>query len=133
MLPFSRFPSLPVEVVSSLPPQDFSVPVPFSAFYFANCVKSAPENVLIRYDVAFLLRWAHNVAAALTLDIKAHASVWRCSLEGINFLERFASPDNFFFVEAVNRFVVPVSCRSVTGKLRRVHEFLLTNLTSLRD
>ena len=118
MLPFSRFPSLPVEVASALPPQGLSVRVPSVAFYFASCVQSAPESVRIRYDVAFLLEWAHSVAAALTLEFEAHARVWRCPLECIEFLERFVSLDDFF-VEAVNQFVVSVSFRSLTGTLRR--------------
>ena len=55
MLPFSRFPSLPVEVVNALPPQGLYVLIPSVAFYFADCVQFAPESVRIRYDVAFLL------------------------------------------------------------------------------
>ena len=111
MLPFSRFPSLPVEVASALAPQGLSVRIPLVAFYFANCVQSAPGSVRIRYDVAFLLELAHSVAAALTLEVEAQARVRRCSLECIEFLERFVSLDDFF-VEAVNRFVVSVSFRS---------------------
>ena len=42
MLPFSRFPLLPVEVASALPPHVLSVRIPLVAFYFANCVHSAP-------------------------------------------------------------------------------------------
>ena len=80
MLPFSRFPLPPVEFVNALPPQSLSVRIPSVAFYFADCVRSAPESVRIRYDVAFLLEWAHNVAAALTLEVEARARVWRCSL-----------------------------------------------------
>ena len=38
-----------------------------------------------------------------------------------------------FFVEAVNRFVVSVSFRSLTGTLRRVHEFSSAELTSRQD
>ena len=132
MLSFSRFPSLPVEVASALPPLGLSVRIPPVAFYFANCVQSAPESVRIRYDVAFLLEWAHSVAATLTLEVEAPALVWRCSLECIEFLERFVSLDDFC-VEAVNGFVVPVSFRSLTGTLRRVHEFSSADLISLQD
>ena len=132
MLPFSRFPSLPVEVASALQPQGLSFRIPLVAFYFSNCVQSAPESVRIRYDVAFLLEWAHSVAAALTLQVEAHSRVCRCSLECIEFLERFVSLDEFF-VEAVKRFVVPVSFRSLTGTLRRVHEFSSAELTSRHD
>ena len=52
MLPFSRFPPLPVEFVCALPPQGLPVHLPRVAFYFANCVQSAPESVRIRYEVA---------------------------------------------------------------------------------
>ena len=51
---FSRFPPLPVEVVGAVPPQGLSIHLPRVAFYFANCVQSAPESVRIRYEVAFL-------------------------------------------------------------------------------
>ena len=132
MLPFSLFPSLPVEVASALPPQGLSVRIHLVAFYFAKRVQSAPDSVRIRYDVAFLLEWAHSVAAALTLDGEAHALVWRCSLECIELLERFVSLDDFF-VEAGNCFVVSVSFRSLTGTLRRVHEFSSAELTSRQD
>ena len=132
MLPFSRFPLLPVEVVGALPPQGLSVRLPRVAFYFADCVRSALESVRIRYEVAFLLEWAHSVAAALTLEIETNARVWKCSVECIDFLERFASP-NDFFVEAVNRFVVSVSFRSLVGKLRRVREFTAAELTTRQD
>ena len=132
MLPFSRFPPLPVEVVGALPPQGLSVHLPPVAFYFANCVQSAPESVRIRYEVAFLLEWAHSVAAALTLEIETNARVWKCSAECIDFLESFSSLDDFF-VEAVNRFVVSVSFRSLVGKLRRVHEFTAAELTTRQD
>ena len=57
MLPFSRFPPLPVKVLGALPPQGLSIHLPRVAFYFANCVQSAPESVFIRYEVAFLLEW----------------------------------------------------------------------------
>ena len=132
MLPFSRFRSISVELASALPPQGFSVRVPLVSFYFSKCVQSAPESVHIRTDVAIILEWAHKVAAALALEIEPHAQLWRFLIECIDFLERFASFDNFF-VEAVNRFVVPVSFRSLTGMLRRVHEFSSTELTSRQD
>ena len=118
--------------MSALPLQGLSVRIPFVAFYFADCVQSAPESVRIRYDVAFLLEWGHNFAAALTLETEAHARMWRCSSGCIEFLERFVSLDDFF-VEAVNRFVVPVSFRSLAGQVRWVHEFLLVELTSRQD
>ena len=95
MLPFSRFPPLPIEVVGALPPQGLSVHLPRVTFYFANCVQSDPELVRIRYGVAFLLEWAHSLAVALTLEIETNARVWKCSAECIEFLERFSSLDEF--------------------------------------
>ena len=132
MLPFSRFPPLPVEFVGALPPQGLSLHLPRVSFYFAKCVQSAPESVRIRYEVAFLLEWAHSVAAALTLKIETNARVWKRSVECIDFLDRFSSLDDFF-VEAVSRFVVSVSCSSLVGKLRRVHEFTAAELTTRQD
>ena len=132
MLPYSRFPPLYVEVESSLAPQDLSVHLPRVPFCFANFVRSAPESVRIRYEVEFLLEWAHSVAAALKLEIETNARVWKCSVECIDFLERFSSL-NDFFVEAVNRFLVSVSFRSFVGKLRRVHGFTAAELTTRQD
>ena len=106
MLPFARFPSLPVEAASALPRQGLSLRILLVAFYSANCVQPAPEFVRIRYDLAFLLEWAHNVAATLTLEVEAHARVWQCSLECIEFLEGLASLDDFF-VDEVNRLWYP--------------------------
>ena len=58
--------------------------------------------------------------------------MWRSSSECIELPERFVSLDDFF-VEAVNLFVVPVSFRSLTGQLRRVHEFSPAALTSRQE
>ena len=95
-------------------------------------MQSASESVRIRYEVAFLLEWAHSVAAALTFEIKTNARVWKCSAKCIDFLERFSSLDDFF-VEVVNRFVVSVLFRSLVGKLRWVHEFTAAELTIGQD
>ena len=89
MLSFSRFPPPPVEVVGALPPQGLSVHLPRVAFYSANCVQSAPESFRIHYEVAFLLEWAHGVAAALKLGIETNARVWKCSVECIDFWNVF--------------------------------------------
>ena len=126
--PFSSFLPLPVEFVSALAPQGRSVYLPRVAFYFANCAQS----VRVRHEVAFLLEWAHSLAAALTLEIETNARVWKCSVECIDFMERFSSLDDFF-VEAVNRFVVSVSFLSLVGKLRRVHEFTAAELMTRQD
>ena len=75
MLPFFRFPSLPVELASALPLQGLFVCIPSVAFYFSNCIQSGPESVRIRFDIAFLLEWGHNVAAALILEVETHARV----------------------------------------------------------
>ena len=95
-------------------------------------MQSAPESVRIRYEVAFILEWAHNVSAALTLEIETNARVWKCSAERIDVLERFSSLDDFF-VEAVNFFVVSVSIRSLVRKLHRVHEFTAAELATRQD
>ena len=132
MLPFSRFPPLPVEVLGALPPQGLSVHLPRLALYSSNCAQCSPESVRIRYEVAFLLEWAYSVAAALTLEIETNAPVWKCSAECIDFLELFSSLDDFF-VENVNRFVMSLAFRSLVGKLRRVQEFTATELTTRQD
>ena len=61
-----------------------------------------------------------------------NARVWKCSGECIDFLDRFASLDDFF-VGAVNRFVLSVSYHSLIGKLRRVHKFTAAELTTRQD
>ena len=95
-------------------------------------MQSAPESVRICYEAAFLLEWAHSVAAALTLEIETNARVSKCSVECIDFLERLPSLDDFF-VEAVYRFVVSVSFRSLVGKLLRFHEFAAAELTTRQE
>ena len=80
MLPFTRFPPPPVEVLGVFPPQGLSVRLPRVAFYFSNCVESTTsESIRIRYEVALLLEWAHSVAAPLTLEIETNARVWKCA------------------------------------------------------
>ena len=95
-------------------------------------MQSAPESVRIRYEVAFFLEFSRCVVASLKPEIETNARVWKCSVECIDFLDRFSALEHFF-VEAVNRFVVSVLLRSLIGKFRRVHAFTVAELTTIQD
>ena len=66
MIPWSRFPLIPVEVLSAMPPQGLSVRLPRVAYYFSLRVRDEYDDVRMRYDAAFMIEWAHSVATALT-------------------------------------------------------------------
>ena len=69
MIPWSRFPLMPVEVLPALPPQGLSVRLPCVASYFSLRVREESDDVRMRYDAAFMIEWAHSVATELTLEI----------------------------------------------------------------
>ena len=132
MIPWSRFPLIPIEVLSAMPPQGLSVRLPRVAYYSSLRVRDESDDVRMRYDAAFMIEWAHSVATALTLEIENNRRVWTCSDECIAFLSRFESLDDFY-VDCVGRFVSCVSFRSLVGKLRRVRMLPLSSLVSRLD
>ena len=69
MIPLSRFPLMPVEVLSAMPPQGVSVRLPRVAYYFSLRVRNESDDVRMRYDAAFMIEWPHSVATALKLEI----------------------------------------------------------------
>ena len=75
MIPWSRFPLMPVEVLSTPPPQGLSVRLPRAAYYFWLRVHGESDDVRMRYDAAFMIEWAHSVATALTSEIENHRRV----------------------------------------------------------
>ena len=60
MIPWSRFPLMPVEVLSAMPPQGLSVRLPRFAYYFSLCVCEESDDVRMGYDAAFMIEWAHS-------------------------------------------------------------------------
>ena len=132
MTPWSRFPLMPVEVLSAMPPQGLSVRLPLVSYYFSLRVRDESDDVRMRYDAALMIEWAHSVATALTLEIENNRCVWTCSDECIAFLSRFESLDDFY-VDCVGRFVSCVSFRSLVGQLRRVRMLPLSSFVSRLD
>ena len=71
MIPWSRFPLMPVEMLSAMPPQGLSVRLPRVANYFSLRVRDESDDVRMRYDAAFMIEWARSVETALTLETRA--------------------------------------------------------------
>ena len=69
MIPWSRFPIMPVEVLSGMSPKGLSGRLPLVAYYFSHRVRDESDGVRMRYDAAFMIKWAHSAATALTLEI----------------------------------------------------------------
>ena len=67
IIPWSRFRSTPVEVLSAMPPQGLSIRLPRVAYYFSLRVRDESDDVRMRYDPAFMIEWAHSVPIALRL------------------------------------------------------------------
>ena len=132
MIPWYRFPLIPVEILSAMPPQGLSVRLPRVAYCFSRLVRDESDEVRICYDAAFMIEWAHSVATALKLEIENNRCVWKCSDECIVFLARFESLGDFY-VDSVARFVSCVSFRSLVGQLRRVRLLPLSSLVSRLD
>ena len=132
MIQRSHFPLMPVKVLSAMPPQALSARLRRVACYFSLRVRNESDDVRMRYDAAFMIKWAHSVATALTLEIENHRRVWTCSDECIAFLSRFKCLDDFL-VYCVGRFVSCVSFRSLVGQLRRVYLPPLISLVSRLD
>ena len=132
MIPWSRFPLMPVEFLSAMPPQGLSVRLLLVAYYFSLRVRDESDDVRIRYDAAFMIEWAHSVATALTFEIEKHRRVWKYSDECIAFLARFESLEDFQ-VDCIGRFVSCVSFRSLVGQLLRVRLLPSSSLVSRLD
>ena len=132
MIPWSRFPLMPVEVLAAMPPLGLSVRLPRVAYYFSLRVRDESDDVRIHYDAAFMIEWAHSVATALSLEIEKNRRIWTCSDEIIAFLSRFESLDDFS-VDCVGRFVSCVSFRSLVRQLHRVRMLPLSSLVSRLD
>ena len=64
MIPWSRFPVMPVEVLSAMPSKGLSVRLPRVAYYFSLRVREESDDVRMRYDAAFMIKWPHSVATA---------------------------------------------------------------------
>ena len=76
MIPWSRFPLMPVEVPAAMPPEGLSFRLPRVAYYFSPRVRDKSDDVRMSYAAAFMIEWAHSVAAALKLEIGNHRRVW---------------------------------------------------------
>ena len=129
MIPWSRFPLMPVEVLPAMPLQGLSIFLPRAAYYFSLRVRDESDDVRMRYDASFMIEWAHSVANAITLELENQRRDWTCSDECIAFLSRFESLDEFY-VDCVGRFVSRVSFRSLVGQLRLVCLLPLSSLFS---
>ena len=91
-----------------LPPLSLSVRLRRVAFYFGQLVLSASEVIRKRYERAYVIEWAYEVAAALGLEWGAFRRVWVCDEECFAFLRKFVGfPD--FLVNLVDHSVIQVS------------------------
>ena len=105
MIPWSRFPLMPVEVLFAMPLQGLSVRLPRVAYHFSLRGRDESDDVRMRCDAAFIIEWAHFVATALMSEIENHCLVWTCSDECIPFLAGFGSLDDSYM-----DCVVPFVC-----------------------
>ena len=55
MIPWSRFPLMPVKVLYAMPPQGLSIRLPHDAYYFSLRVRDESDYVRMRYDAACMI------------------------------------------------------------------------------
>lgn len=66
------------------------------------------------------------------VKIRTHSRIWKCLADCIDFLNLFASLDNFF-LEAGNGFVVSGQFHSLVAMLRRIHKPSVAELVTRRE
>ena len=79
MISWSLFPLIPVEELFAIPLQGLSARPLRVSYYFLRRVRDESEDVLMRYDAAFMIEWEHFVATELTLEIENQRRIWTCS------------------------------------------------------
>ena len=116
VVPFDEFPEVPMCLVGIIPPRGLAVQSPRVAYYFGATVDSRCKSVKKRYLTAYVLEWAHAVAADLTLEHVVYCRVWVCEERCVELLRKFASFDGFV-VDAVGHAVAQVSFRLLVALL----------------
>ena len=75
LIPWSRFPLMPVEVLSAMPPQGLSVRHSRVVHYFSLRVRDESDDVRMHYDAAFRIEWALSGATELKLETENHRRI----------------------------------------------------------
>ena len=101
-------------LVGIIPPRGLAVQSPRVAYYFGATVDSRCKSGKKRHATAYVLEWAHAVAAALTLEHVLYSLVWVCVERCVQFMRKFAS-FNDFVVDAVGHAVAQVSFRRLVS------------------
>ena len=86
------------------------------AYYFGATVDTRCRSVKKRCTTAYVLEWAHAVAAVLTLERVIYSRVWVCEERCVEFLRNFLSFKDFV-VDALGHAVAQVSFRRVVSLL----------------
>ena len=86
LVPFDEFPEVPMCLVEIIPPRGLALQSTRVAYYFGATVDSRCKSVKKRYATAYVLEWAHAVAAALTLQHVVYSRVWVCEERCLEFL-----------------------------------------------
>ena len=110
VVPFDELPEVPMCLAGIIPPRGLAVKSPRVAYYFVATVDTRRKSVKKRYATAYVLEWAHAVAAALTLEHVMYNRVWVCEERCVEILRKFMSFKDFV-VDAVGHAVAQVSFR----------------------
>ena len=115
VVPFYDFPVVPPVVAGVVPPSNIAVRLPRVAHYFGQTEKSQEPAVRKRYERAYVIEWAHAIAASLGLDLRIVRRVWICDSACIEFLRKIIGFPSFF-VNYVSHAVTRVSFKSLVGE-----------------
>ena len=132
VVPFDKFPEVPMCLVGIIPPRCLAVQSPRVAYYFGATVDSRCKSVKMRNATAYVLEWAHAVAAALTLEHVVYSRVRMCEERCAGFLRKFAAFDDFV-VDAVGHAVAKVSFRRLVSLLDETRCLSSPNLENRVD
>ena len=116
VVPFDELPEVPMCLAGIIPPRGLAVKSPRVAYYFGATVDTRCKSVEKQYATAYVLEWAHALAAALTLEHVMYNRVWVCEERCVEFLRKFVSFKDFV-VDAVGHAVAQVSFRRLVSLL----------------
>ena len=108
VVPFYELPEVPMCLAEIIPPRGLAVKSPRVAYYFGATVDSRFMWVTKQYATAYVLEWAHAVAAALKLEHVMYNRVWVSKERCVGFLRKFVLFKDFV-VDAVSHAVTQVS------------------------
>ena len=121
LVSYDEFPEVPLCVAGIIPPRGLAFKSPWVAHYFGASREAQDGAAKKWYATAYVLEWAHAIAASPTMEHAVHNRVWVCEERCIALLRKFVSFE-YLVVEVVGQEVAVVSFRKLVALLEKARE-----------